>query len=108
MCGAPAQKSITPAQQVTSQPIVQQITEHHHHHQYTPPDQPVTIEKTGKKWKKLYLWAWLYMLIGIVSCSGASSSSPPSSTGMTIASIFWLMAVATYIKARAGAWWNHG
>lgn len=107
MCGAPALKVEPPSVPTASPQAALPVTEvHHHHHHTVNQDQPMLIEKTGKKWKKLQLWAILCCGLGVVSCvAGASSGNPGSPAFSTI---FWLAGLELYIYSRMGAWWHHG
>jgi len=112
MCGAPVRiaapagivKEVPPSRNTVPPPIVQHVTEVHHHHS-TQHEKPVLIEATSKKWKKLYLFAWLFVFLGMSSCAAATDGS----TGAGVMTgIFFLAAFVTYMRARVGAWWNHG
>jgi len=110
MCGAkvnPSTMAVSISPPPKQSPIIQTVTEVHHHHNVNQA-QPILIEATSKKWKKMYLQAMLFLCVGVTSCVAAVKSEPPSGGMMTFASICWLMGIIIYIRARFGAWWHHG
>lgn len=109
MCGTPIQynDNIQVVQNYPSSSPIQPTTEiHHHYHHVSQDAQPVLIEKTGKKWKKLKLWSAFCCFIGLVSCAGATGD--PNSGAMGVSLACWFVGVVLYIYARSGAWWHHG
>lgn len=107
MCGAPTPNTELPAAPSVSPQMVQPMTEvHYHHHHSVHQDQPLLIEKTGKKWKKLQLWAVLCFGLGVMSCVAGASSGNPMTPAFS--AIFWMAGIALYIYSRFGAWWHHG
>ena len=110
MCGAKVAPLATPIIFTTpaqaQSPILQTVTEVHHHHHINQ-SQPILIEATGKKWKKLYGLACLSIFFAIVSCSIGASSKPPGAA-MGVSGLLWMVGIVMYIMSRVGAWWNHG
>ena len=52
------------------------------------------------------MWAWLLFFLGFMSCIVAAGDK--SRGAVAFAGICWLAAFSLYIRARSGAWWNHG
>ena len=65
------------------------------------PVKAVTIEKTGKKWKRLILIAVLMFIFGIFFLAGGKESAVLG--GILIGS-----APIVFIIALIGKWWFHG
>jgi len=65
----------------------------------------VTIEKTGKKWKKFLLLSGLICIIGaILLMAGLNSSAGEVAVGI----ILLFGGFIGLITSRIGAWWYHG
>ena len=112
MCGAPIERPIKSMAQTEPKtkhygtpPTPKIVTEVHHHHQVST-DKPIQIEATGKKWKKLYLYAWGFLFLSMASCTIGVGSASTTMSIFTL--IFFVAALFTYIRARFGAWWHHG
>jgi len=75
-----------------------------------PQKSPVTIEATGKKWKKLTLASVMALLVGIFLIFMAAGSGSSSSAGATagIGVLLTLGGIVGYLAARFGSWWHHG
>lgn len=75
---------------------------------------PVTIERTGKKWKLAALVGAMLCAGGCISCitggSIISSSGGNSNSGMVaiiIGVLLGFTGFAVFIVARIGKWWHH-
>lgn len=105
MCGAVNAYESPAAQQSQAAAPTISSAEVHHHHYPDRAEKPLLIEQTSKKWKKLYLWAWLFFFLGFMSCMPAVVDHSSSAGVMT--GIFFLTGISLYIRARSGAWWNN-
>jgi peptidoglycan/LPS O-acetylase OafA/YrhL len=107
MCGAPVQYNDIQVIPIGTTRIAEPVAEVHHYHHHTQQQTaPILIEKTGKKWKKLQIWAVMFMGMGVFSCMAAVQDHSPGAPVFT--SIFWLIGIALYIYSRVGGWWHHG
>ena len=69
------------------------------------PKRPVTIEETGKKYKKQMLLSAAVMCAGVVLAVG-SASTP--GVGVPAGPVFLIfLGLMWFIGARIAAWWNH-
>ena len=71
--------------------------------------QPVaTVERTGKRWKQMQVWAFVLLVIGVfLFVSGMNKPESRGATEAVVAVILWSVALALYFVARVGAWWHH-
>jgi hypothetical protein len=68
----------------------------------------ITIEKTGKKWKKLQISSLLLIIFGIL-CLITGIPIAGASSGVAVIGFISLgFGIITRIYARVGAWWHHG
>ena len=56
----------------------------------------------------MYLWGCLFFFLGFSSCIVGTASQSPGSGAMKFAGGFWIVGLVLYLRARFGAWWNHG
>jgi len=76
-----------------------------------PPLEPVTIQQTAKRWKKIQLWGAALTLIGLIlGMIGLGLSSPL--TGPPVVALLGLLTLSAglviFITARVCGWWYHG
>jgi len=65
-----------------------------------PKETIVTIQQTSKKFKIAQIIAVALMCMGMVSC--VAKAQP------VVNGVFWVLGIAFYVYARAGAWWRNG
>jgi hypothetical protein len=70
------------------------------------PKRPVTIEETGKKYKKQMLLSAAMMCAGVVWAVGSANTPGPGGSAVPVLLIFF--GLVWFIVARIAAWWNHG
>lgn len=66
-----------------------------------PADQVVTIERTAKRWKRLWLIGTALMLFGVL---GYAALTEPWRYGPGVVA---LIGLGVWLVAKAGAWWGH-
>lgn len=64
-----------------------------------------TIELTGKKYKKQYLWCFLMFFVGIVM--GGMGFGEGSNVVGIIGSVLLLASIILIIATKAQVWWHH-
>tara|TARA_R110000851_G_C13101290_1_gene568433 strand:- start:14072 stop:14398 length:327 start_codon:yes stop_codon:yes gene_type:complete len=70
------------------------------------PKRPVTIEETGKKYKKQMLLSAAMTCVGVIWAVGSANTAGPGEAGGPALLIFF--GLMWFIGARIAAWWNHG
>lgn len=70
----------------------------------------VTIEATGKRWKRMQLWGALCLFFGFTTCSmNLGGGEDLASQALTVLTgLFLYGGGISYLWGRIGAWWNHG
>lgn len=72
-------------------------------------DRVVTIERTGKKWKKIRVLAWLLLILGGILIAGAERTPGGPGGPAAVAGIVAIVSsIGLWIYSRVGAWWSHG
>lgn len=71
------------------------------------PLRPVLIEKTGKKWKKLKLIAWLVIVFSFFGFTWGFNNGGFQNPLAGASFTFGFIGIITLIVAKLGAWWHH-
>jgi len=65
----------------------------------------VTIEQTGKKWKKLQLYSVAVLAVSAFLFVGGGSSGNQGT--ITLGVVFATLGLGMYFYARIATWWHH-
>ncbi len=77
-------------------------------------EQPITIERTGKKWKLQILLALGTIVVGIIIIAVTGVAATASHThvapvgGVAFGSVVILAGLFWFVGAAIAAWWHHG
>jgi hypothetical protein len=75
------------------------------------PGRTQTIEQTAKKYKLGMLLSYIPALIGFFGCAitlALGREGGPSSVGLAVFGVLFIIGVITYFLFRCLAWWHHG
>jgi hypothetical protein len=68
---------------------------------------PVTIERTAKKWKLLWLIGIVYILVGLIVMRIGYSGQPDMPV-IVVGGVIVAVGLVLYVYAKIAAWWYHG